>query len=61
MKSYPDRLAELLANAPPVPPFKRIHELERAGVSEETKAKLIMLHAAYATFGHRLDHLDRTV
>jgi len=61
MKSFPERLAELLANAPPIPPLKRMFESDRRGVSAETKAKLIMLHAAYATFGHPLEHRDRTM
>ena len=51
MKSYPQRIAELLANAPPIPPLRRHHESVHGEVSDETKTKLIALHAAYATFG----------
>jgi len=53
MKSYPEQIAEILRNAPRVPPFKRAPDPVPPGVSDETKVKLIALHAAYATFGHR--------
>ena len=52
MKSYPERIAEMLITAPPVPPLKRKHKEGAAQISDDTKAKLILLHAAYATFDH---------
>ena len=52
MKSYPERIAEILANAPPAPPLRRKTAVDRGDVSDETKAKLIAIHAAYATYGH---------
>jgi hypothetical protein len=61
MKSYPEQIAELLINAPPAPPLRRRSAAGRAGVSGETKAKLIMVHAAYATFGHPLENAQYSV
>jgi hypothetical protein len=52
MKSYPEQITEFLINAPPAPPLRRKPSARRAGVSDETKAKLVLIHAAYATFGH---------
>ncbi len=59
--SYPERIAELLINAPSPPPLRRKPSANRAGVSDETKAKLIMLHAAYATFGHPLENAQYSI
>ncbi len=57
MKSYQDRIAEILAHAPPAPMLHRKSATEEIGMSAETKSKLIMLHAAYATFGHLWDSI----
>ncbi len=61
MKSYPERIAEILVKAPPVPPLKRKHEATHTGVSDDTRAKLILIHASYATFGHPLEQQTRTL
>jgi len=55
MKSYPERIAEILVKAPAAPPLKRKHDAPYAGVSDDTRAKLILLHAVNATFGHSLE------
>ena len=55
MKTYSEQIADILRNAPTVPPLRHALEPVPPGVSAETKAKLIMLHAAEATFGHQLD------
>ena len=51
MKSYPERIADVLVNAPPAPPLRRKHSMDEPKVSELTQAKLIMIHALCATFG----------
>jgi hypothetical protein len=53
MKSYPEQIADILRNAPRVPSFERESEPASPHISKETQAKLIAVHAAYATFGHR--------
>jgi hypothetical protein len=40
----------MLAHAPPAPPLKRKPTVEAAGVSDETKAKLLIVHSAAAMF-----------
>jgi hypothetical protein len=52
-KSYPAKIAEILRNAPRIPSFKRTPEPKLPGVSKETQAKLVAVHAANATFGSR--------
>ena len=49
MPSYPDRIAEILAHAPPAPPLRRKPVIEARALSEEMKAKLILLHAEATT------------
>ena len=51
IKSYPERIAEVVARAPSVPPLRRKPAEERAPMSEATRAKLIYAHAAQATYG----------
>ena len=50
-KSYPDRIADVLAMAPPAPPLQRKPMLYEPHVSDLTKAKLLMFHTVQATFG----------
>jgi hypothetical protein len=50
MLSYPARISAMLAHAPPAPPLKRKPTVEAAGVSDETKAKLLIVHSAAAMF-----------
>jgi hypothetical protein len=52
LKSYPERIADVLVNAPPAPPLRRKHAADAPRVSELTQAKLIMIHTMCATFGH---------
>jgi hypothetical protein len=61
MKSSSEQIADVLAHAPPVPPLRRKTLGERAVVSDETRAKLILVHAAYATFGHPLAMADHVI
>jgi hypothetical protein len=51
VKSYPERIAEVVARAPSVPPLRRKPVEERQPMSEATRAKLIFAHAVQATYG----------
>jgi hypothetical protein len=51
IKSYPERIAEVVARAPAVPPLRRKPAEARAPMSEDTRAKLIYAHAVQATYG----------
>ena len=55
MRISSEQIAEILRHAPTVPSFKRTPEPAPPRISDTTKAKLIALHAAYATFGHPRD------
>ncbi len=48
-KSYPDRIADVIAKAPPPPPIKRNHIIDDRSISELTKRCIIMTHLANAT------------
>jgi hypothetical protein len=50
-KSYPERIAEVVARAPSVPPLRRKPAEQVPPMSEATRAKLIFAHAIQATFG----------
>ena len=51
IKSYPERIAEVVARAPSVPPLRRKPAEARAPMSDVTRAKLIFAHAVQATYG----------
>ena len=53
--SYPDRIAEILSDAPPAPPLRRKRIVEARALSDEMKAKLILLHAESTTYDHAPD------
>ena len=48
-KSYPDRIADVIAKAPPPPPIKRHPIVETRSISDLTKRCVIMAHLANAT------------
>ncbi len=48
-KSYPDRIAAVIAKAPPPPPIKRNPIVETRSLSDLTKRCVIMAHLANAT------------
>ena len=48
-KSYPDRIADVIAKAPPPPPIKRNPIVENRSLSDLTKRCVIMAHLANAT------------
>jgi hypothetical protein len=49
IKSYPERIAEVIAKAPPPPPIKRDIVIESRELSDLTKRCVIMAHLANAT------------
>ncbi len=49
IKSYPERIADVIAKAPPPPPIKRNPVVERRTVSDLTKRCMILAHLANAT------------
>jgi hypothetical protein len=49
--SYPQRIAALISRAPSPPPLRRSPPAARAPMSEETRAMLLYVHTAHATFG----------
>ena len=51
--SYPDRIAEILAHAPPAPPLRRKRTVEARALSDKMKVKLILLHAESTTYDWR--------
>lgn len=48
-KSYPERIADVISNAPPPPPIKRHPITENRTISDLTKRCVIMTHLANAT------------
>ncbi len=48
-KSYPERIAALMAKAPPPPPIKRIPVMDNRSLSELTKRCVIWAHLENAT------------
>ncbi len=50
-KSYPERIADFLAKAPPAPPLHRRHVESESHMSDLVRAKLLMTHTIHATFG----------
>jgi hypothetical protein len=48
-KSYPERIADVIAKAPPPPPIKRHAIVEQRTISDLTKRCIIMTHLANAT------------
>jgi len=50
-KSYPERIADFLAKAPPAPPLHRRHIESDVHVSDLVRAKLLFTHTIHATFG----------
>jgi hypothetical protein len=49
--SYPQRIAALISRAPSPPPLRRVPQAARQPMSEETRAMLLFVHTAHATFG----------
>ena len=49
VKSYPERIADVIAKAPPPPPIKRHPIVETRNISELTKRCVIMAHLENAT------------
>ena len=50
-KSYPERIADFLAKAPPAPPLHRRHFEDETHMSDLVRAKLLLTHTIHATFG----------
>ena len=48
--SYPQRIAALMAHAPSPPPLRRMPRAERQPMCEETRAMLLYVHTAAATY-----------
>ena len=49
IKSYPDRIAEVMSKAPPPPPIRRLPVIEIRALSELTKRCVIWAHLENAT------------
>jgi hypothetical protein len=49
IKSYPERIADVISKAPPPPPLKRHPASESRPLSDLTKRCVIMAHVANAT------------
>ena len=49
--SYPQRIAALISRAPSPPPLRRTPQAARQPISEETRAMLLYVHTAHATYG----------
>ncbi|MHB1207911.1 MAG: hypothetical protein ACYCZX_20265 [Rhodospirillaceae bacterium] len=49
--SYPQRIAVLISRAPSPPPLRRVPQEVRQPMSEETRAMLLYVHTAHATYG----------
>jgi hypothetical protein len=49
--SYPQRIAALMSRAPSPPPLKRVPQAARTPMSAETRAMLLFVHTAHATYG----------
>ena len=49
VKSYPDRIAEVMSKAPPPPPIKRFPVTEMRELSDLTKRCIIWAHLENAT------------
>ena len=59
-KSYPVRIADFLAKAPPAPPLHRRHVESENYMSDLVRAKLLMTHTIHATFGTGARMAQRT-
>ena len=49
LEGYPERIADVIAKAPPPPPIKRHRIVEKRTISDLTKRCIIMTHLANAT------------
>ncbi len=49
IKSYPDRIAEVMSKAPPPPPIRRLPVIEIRALSEFTKRCVILAHLENST------------
>ena len=49
VKSYPERIADVISKAPPPPPIKRHPIVESRNISDLTKRCVIMAHLENAT------------